>query len=68
MMTCVSDKSGSASMAVVRTAHTPIAATTRTPSTTKNRFLTDPRMMDAIIGQPPSSCGEPLAPTPADQS
>jgi hypothetical protein len=42
IITCVSERSGKASIAVVLTAQMPIVATTSMASMTKNRFLTDP--------------------------
>ena len=56
MITCVSERSGNASIAVDRTAQTPTPISVSTPIMTKKRFLTDQRMRWAITGPLPSPC------------
>src|SRR3546814_6704997 len=58
MMTCVSERSGSASIGVDRTAHSPAPTRARTPITTRKRMWTDQRMRAAIIDRPPSRSEE----------
>src|SRR5260221_124737 len=52
MITWTSERSGRASMGVVRTAISPAMSRATTPIRTKKRCLTDRRMRAAIIGPP----------------
>src|SRR5256885_16843201 len=52
MMTCVSDRSGSASMAMCRMLQTPIATSTATTTTTTPRLIAHQRMTRSITDAP----------------